>query len=88
MTTATSPTAKRVSRAGRRYRLVTAGVDVAATGTASAIALFVGQGMDGPLGVIGTWTLNDDSVGRVSGDGTSVDDPGQAIYGAFGVESP
>ncbi|MCY4584345.1 MAG: hypothetical protein OXE50_16355, partial [Chloroflexi bacterium] len=73
---------------GGRYRLVTAGIDVAATGTASSIALFVGQGVDGPLGVIGTWTLDDDTVGRVSGDGTSVDELGQAIYGAFCVESP
>ncbi len=73
---------------GGRYRLITAGTDVAATGTASAIALFVGQGVDGPLGVIGRWTLDDDTVGRVRGDGTSVDDRGQAVCGAFCVESP
>lgn len=73
---------------GGRYRLVPAGTDVTATGTASAIALFVGRGVDGPLGVIGTWTLDDDTVGRVSGDGTSVDELGQAIHGAFCVESP
>ncbi len=73
---------------GGRYRLVTAGTDVNAQGTASVQALFVGQGVDGPLGVIGTWTLTDTTVGRINGAGTSVDDLGVSIYGAFGVEAP
>ena len=48
----------------------------------------MGQGVDGPLGVIGTWTLTDSTVGRVSADGSEVADLGQAIYGAFGAEIP
>ena len=71
-----------------RYRRALAGADIAATGTNTVKALFVGQGVDGPLGVIGTWTLTDDTVGRVAPDGSHTDDLGQDIYGAFGVEVP
>ena len=77
-----------VAVTGGRYRRATAGGDIGATGTATAKALFVGQGVDGPLGVIGTWTLDDDTVGRVAPDGSHTDDLGQAINGAFGVEVP
>ena len=41
---------------GGRYRFATGGGDVDVDGTAKVQALFVGQGVDGPLGVIGTWT--------------------------------
>ena len=77
-----------VAVTGGRYRRASAGGDIDATGTATAKALFVGQGVDGPLGVIGTWTLDDDTVGRVAPDGSHTDDLGLAIYGAFGVEVP
>ena len=73
---------------GGRYRRATAGGDIDAAGTATAKALFVGQGVDGPLGVIGTWTLTDSTVGRVAPDGSHTDDLGMPIYGAFGVEVP
>ena len=71
-----------------RYRRALAGADIAATGTNTVKALFVGQGVDGPLGAIGTWTLTDDTVGRVAPDGSHTDDLGVDIYGAFGVEVP
>ena len=71
-----------------RYRRGTAGQDIEGTGTASVKALFVGQGVDGPLGVIGTWTLKDGQVGRIAPDGSHTDDIGANIYGAFGVEIP
>ena len=74
---------------GVRYRRAAAGVDIVATSaTATAKALFVGQGVDGPLGVIGTWTLDDDNVGRINGAGTGLDDFGVTIHGAFGAEVP
>ena len=44
------------------------------TATASVTSLFVGQGVDGPLGVIGTWTLADESIARVNAAGTGTDD--------------
>ena len=77
---------------GFRYRRATAGGDITGAdgsdpGT-GVKALFVGQGVDGPLGVIGTWTLHDDTVGRVAPDGSHTDDIGVPIYGAFGVEVP
>ena len=56
--------------------------------TASVKALFVGQGVDGPLGVIGTWTVQDDDIGLVSADGTAVVNIGNTIHGAFGAEAP
>ena len=65
-----------------------AGGDIDAAGTATVKALFVGQGVDGPLGVIGTYTLTDSTVGRVAPDGSHTDDIGRPIYGAFGVEVP
>ena len=71
-----------------RYRRALAGADIAAAGTNSVKALFVGQGVDGPLGVIGTWSLTDDTVGRVAPDGSHTDDIGVDIYGAFGAEVP
>ena len=74
-----------------RYRFTGAGVvdHVVNNATSGVKALFVGQGVDGPLGVIGTWMLNDDTVGRVSADGSeTADQVGVAIYGAFGADAP
>ncbi len=71
-----------------RYRRVAAVTDINATGTQTAKALFVGRGVDGPLGVIGTWTLTDGTVGRIAPEGNHVDDYGAAIYGAFGAQVP
>ncbi len=71
-----------------RYRRVAAGIDITATGTRTAKALFVGRGVDGPLGVIGTWTLDDDTVGRIAPEGDHVDALGATIYGAFGAQVP
>ena len=65
-------------------------------------ALFVGQGVDGPLGVIGTYTIDagaavtpgdvdsktSESIGRLGADGTQSVDVGVTIYGAFGAEAP
>ena len=56
--------------------------------TSGVNALFVGQGVDGPLGVIGTWTVQDSTIARISADGSEVSDPGAAIYGAFGAQVP
>ena len=68
-----------------------------------AKALFVGQGVDGPLGVIGTYTIDGGadhtpasvtdasattSIGRLGEDGTQSVDVGQNIYGAFGAQLP
>ena len=77
-----------VAVANARYRRAAAGSDINATGTQTAKALFVGRGVDGPLGVIGTWTLDDDTVGRIAPDGDHVDDYGAPIYGAFGAQVP
>ncbi|MDE0628602.1 MAG: hypothetical protein OXH99_19575 [Bryobacterales bacterium] len=77
-----------VTVSGVRYRRALAGADITGGGTASVKALFVGRGVDGPLGVIGTWTLTDSSVGRVAPDGSHTDDLTAPIYGAFGVEVP
>ena len=71
-----------------RYRQAGAGGDIDATGTQTVKALFVGQGVDGPLGVIGTWTLTDTSVGRIAPTGDHTDDIGQSIVGAFGAQIP
>ena len=71
-----------------RYRLVNGVNDVSVGGTDSVQALFVGRGVDGPLGVIGTWTLTDSTVGRVAPTGDHTDDLGSPIYGAFGAEVP
>ena len=51
-------------------------------------ATFVGQTVDGPLGVIGTWTLTDGDVGRINDDGNNLEDKTATIYGAFGAELP
>ena len=73
-----------------RYRLTAAGMpDVTdREGEAAVKALFVGQGVDGPLGVISTWSLTDKSVGRVHANGFKVADQGSTIHGAFGAELP
>ncbi len=66
-------------------------------------ALLVGQGVDGPLGVIGTYTLDagtavtpgnvtsadaTTSIGRLGADGLQSVDVGVTIYGAFGAQVP
>ena len=66
-------------------------------------ALFVGQGVDGPLGAIGTYTIatgeavtpanvtdasDSTSIGRLGADGTQSVDVGVTIYGAFGAQLP
>ena len=56
--------------------------------TSGVKALFVGQGVDGPLGVIGTWTVQGATIGRLSADGRQTADLNQAIRGAFGAEAP
>ena len=78
-----------------RYRLAAIGMDdqVGAEGptndvTTGVAALFVGQGVDGPLGVIGTFTLDDDNVARVNAAGTGVEEGTVAIYGGFGADIP
>ena len=77
---------------GFRYRRAGLGgtttTDIEGSGTATAKALFVGQSVDGPLGVIGTWTMTDSSVGRIDADGIDAKDVGNTIYGAFGAEVP
>ena len=61
------------------------GTDKAETGVA---ALFVGQGVDGPLGVIGTFTLDDPNVARVHADGITVEEGTEVIFGGFGADIP
>ena len=65
-------------------------------------AMFVGQGVDGPLGAIGTYTIatgdavtpgnvtgtTSTSIGRLGADGTQTVDVGVTIYGAFGAQVP
>jgi len=70
-----------------RYRPSGAGAEEGGDGGA-VNATFVGQGVDGPLGVIGTWTLNDSDVGRINDVGVPEDDTDVTIYGAFGAELP
>jgi len=75
----------------------------ATTGGTGVKALFVGQGVDGPLGVIGTYTINagtavtpdnvtsaaeTTSIGRLGADGLQSVDVGVTIYGAFGAQVP
>ena len=50
-------------------------------------ALFVGQGVDGPLGVIGTWTVTDTALGLTDDNG-AIASEGTAIYGSFGADLP
>ncbi len=73
-----------------RYRRADAGDDIPASGATQTVkALFVGQGVDGPLGVIGTWTLDHDEVGRIVAEGDhAVDLVGVPIVGAFGAQIP
>ena len=76
---------------GVRYRLTAAGEDEktpTSGSTAGVKALFVGQGVGGPLGVIGTWTLEDSAVSRVHADGTKVEAGQGVIRGAFGADLP
>lgn len=80
-----------VGRANIRYRFASADMKDQTRPRASAgiKALFVGPGAEGPLGVLGTWTLNDDSVGRVSTTGQWADDlENHPIYGVFGADIP
>ena len=56
--------------------------------TAGVGALLVGQGVDGPLGVIGTFTLDDDNDARVHADGTRVEEGDIAIFSGFGADIP
>ena len=71
-----------IATAEVRYRFRDIGMDdvivigstITDTATASLESLFVGQGVDGPLGVIGTWTLADESVARVNAAGSGTDD--------------
>ncbi len=75
-----------------RYRLREIGLsDTPGSGTASISALFVGQGVDGPLGVLGTFTLDDENVARVNATGLAVEDNTAAtrtIRGGFGADIP
>ena len=88
----TATTLTEVAVTGHRYRRAGLGVtetaDLTGDGTASVKALFVGQSVDGPLGLIGTWTLIDASVGRIDGDGIDAVAIGGPIRGAFGAEVP
>ena len=83
--------ASTVDSSNVRYRLKSIGIDdvpSAATGSASVGALFVGQGVDGPLGVIGKFTLTDPYVARVNAAGNNVEEGAEIIRGAFGVDVP
>ena len=77
-----------VANARLRFGALGMGDDDDSPSTASVKALFVGQGVDGPLGVIGAWTVQDDEIGLVSADGTAVVNLGTTIHGAFGAEAP
>ena len=80
-----------VGRANIRYRFAAADVNDRNRPVASAgvKALFVGPGVEGPVGVMGTWTLNDDSVGRISATGQWVEDAeDHPIHGVFGADVP
>ncbi len=60
------------------------GLTTAASTAASLQGKFVGQDIDGPLGVIGTWTLkgaddDDDATGQIGNNA-------HMIHGAFGAE--
>lgn len=73
---------------GVRYRLRARGIGDQTGSGAMLKALMVGQGLDGPLGVIGTWVLRDSNVARVSASGTGLDDRGARIRGGFGADIP
>ena len=51
------------------------------TNTASLQGKFVGQDIDGPLGVIGTWTLK-----KGAGATSKIGNNAHTIHGAFGAE--
>ena len=74
-----------------RYRFEDTRFPGARRGTAatakSVKALFVGQSVDGPLGVIGTWTLQDANLGITDADGDN-DLRNTPIYGSFGADLP
>ncbi len=74
-----------------RFASVTAantGRSTHSSSSSSAMALFVGHGVEGPLGVIGTWTLKDPNVGRIHANGTILQGMGLEIRGAFGADLP
>ncbi len=76
-----------------RYRFADIGLSEEARNAATKTvkALFVGQGVDGPLGVIGTWTLQDAGLGITPNNweqGRTLDQLGEPIYGSFGAELP
>ncbi len=71
-----------------RYRHVDPNVTDASVSEQMLKGVFVGQGVDGPLGVIGVWSLDDGNVGRRNAAGTKVVDATNVIYGAFGAELP
>ena len=62
--------------------------DATHEGSSVINGFFVGQGVEGPLGVIGRWSLSGAEFGRLSPDGTHADDLGEAIRGSFGAEAP
>ena len=62
--------------------------DATHASSAAAEGFFVGQGVEGPLGVIGRWSLTGAVFGRLSPDGTHADDLGEGILGSFGAEAP
>ena len=57
-------------------------------GEAGVTGRFLGQTVDGPLAVIGTWTVQNSDLGLIKADGSSVVGANTAIYGAFGAEAP
>ena len=73
---------------GVRYRLRSGRIGDQTGSGATIKALLVGQGPDGPLGVIGTWTLRDTNVARVNASGAGLNDRGSRIQGSFGTEIP
>ena len=79
-----------VSAQSLRYRLSAVGMtDEPGTGGDFSLgALFAGQGVEGPLGVIGTWTLKDSNVARVNASGAGVEEGSEVIRGAFGTDIP
>ena len=85
-----------------RYSAVGTPDNLSPPAGSTAKALFVGQGVDGPLGVIGAYTIaagtsvtagnvdstTSTSIGRLAADGQSSVDVGSTIYGAFGAQVP
>ncbi len=61
------------------------GLDTEMSTTASLQGKFVGQDIDGPLGVIGTWTLKGGNAGAPGQIG-NIGNNSHMIHGAFGAE--